>query len=186
VSEKEPFTGPASIDRALEKGADPNADLNEVDKSATKAEAAVTLAMSGASYTSIKNMLGYSSAYRARAAVERVLASASDSAEGREHMRELNRRRYNRLLQSVMGKAVDPADPEHLPYNARALAIVDRIGKLYGLDAPTQIQITPTDEQIQQHIAYIRTIAGKENAAAEADIFDMGEVMTEEDTKDGE
>lgn len=183
MTEREPFTGPASIDRALEQGTDPNADLNEVDKSVTKAEAGLTLAMSGASYSQIAKMLGYSSAYRARVAVERILASASDSAESREHMRELNKRRYNRLLQSVMGKGVDTEDPEHLAYNARALAIVDRIGKLYGVDAPTQIQITPTDEQINQHIAYIRQIAGKENDASEADIFDMGEVEIEKDTR---
>lgn len=176
----EPFKGSKDVARAVEEGRDPNADLNEKDENPTTAQAALTLKLSGASYTQVANQLGYSSAYRARKAVERVLASASDSAEDRDIMRELTKRRLDRLLQSVMGKAVDPSDPEHLAYNARALAIIDRGAKVYGLDAPTQVQVTPTDERLQQVLELVKQTAGHDRDAQEADIVDA-EIVEDED-----
>lgn len=168
----EPFKGSKDVERATKEGRDPNADLTEKDKSQTTAQAALSLKLSGASYTQIAQMLDYSSAYRARSAVERVLASAADSAEDRDMMRELTKRRLDRLLQSVMGKAVDTSDPEHLAYNARALAIIDRSAKMYGLDAPTQVQITPTHEKVQEYLQKFTEVVGADKDAEEADIMD--------------
>jgi hypothetical protein len=84
----------------------------------------------------------------------------------------LQDRRYKRLLQSVMGKAVDPKDPNHLAYNARALAIVDRISALHGLNAPQQVQITPTDQYLHEYLERMLPEAQKDRDAGEADIFD--------------
>lgn len=181
AKEAEPFKGGKDLERAVEEGRDVNADLNEVDKSPTKAQAGLTLRLSGASYTQVAKTLGYSSAYRARMAVERVLAAASDSAEDRDMMRELTKRRLDRLLQSVMSKAVDHKDKEHLAYNARALSIIDRGAKLYGLDAPTQIQFTPTDEHLNKYLNTIMQITGADKEADEAEIVDAEIVEDEED-----
>jgi hypothetical protein len=182
AKETEPFKGAKDLERMakeIDHGGDPNADLNAVDTDATKAEAGLTLKMSGASYTTIAKTLGYSSAYRARMAVERVLASAANSPEDREKMRVLTSRRINRLLQSVMGKAVDPADPQHLAYNARALALVDREARLWGVDAPTQVQISATDEHIQEYVARMSGLARAGVDADEADIIDADVVEGE-------
>lgn len=171
----EPIIGsPKAIDAAIAKGEDPNADLDKIDPddSATKAQMGLALKLAGASYTDIAKTAGYSSATKARIAVERVLAAAADSPEDREKMRVLTSRRINRLLQSVMGKAVDPKDPQHLAYNARALALIDREARLFGVDAPTQIQITPTDQYIQQYIEKVSPLAAASLAADEADILD--------------
>lgn len=175
AKEAEPFKGAKDLERISEEidhGGDPNADLNEIDKDATKAEAGLALRMSGASYTSIAKTLGYSSSYRARMAVERVLASSANSPEDRDKMRVLTSRRLNRLLQSVMGKALDPKDSQHLAYNARALALVDREARLWGVDAPTQVQITQTDEQIAAYLQKIQPLAQAQAQAEEADILD--------------
>lgn len=170
-----------AIDAAVAKGKDPNADLNTVDKSATKAQAALALKLYGASHTQIAEQLGYSSAARARAAIERLLASSADSAEDRDMMRELIGRRLDRLLQSTMGKAIDPREKDHLAYNARALAIIDRQAKLWGVDAPTQIQFTPTDQHIDAYIQKIRPLAEADVSDEEANIFDAEVIDGEDD-----
>lgn len=188
--ELEGIRGAGHLEQLVERTDNPdeiNADLNEVDKSKTKAEAALTLFIAGASATYIAKTLGYSSAFRARQAVERVLASAADSPLERDKMRVLTSRRLNRLLQSVMSKAVDPNDPQHLAYNARALALVDREAKLWGVDAPTQVQISATDERIQEYVTRVTALAGAQQAAEEADILDAEEIMErEEDERDAE
>jgi hypothetical protein len=165
------MTGAKAFAAAVEAGEEPNADL-VVSETDTKAESALALRIAGTSYTNIAKVLGYASATRARLAVERVLAASADSPEDRDQQRVLSDKRLNRLLQSVMGKAVDPTDPEHLAYNARALAITDRIMRLWGVDAPAQVQITPTDEHLQQYVAHMMALARKEPEAEEADILD--------------
>lgn len=173
------MTGPMEqeIEQAI-TAADPDAGvpLNDVDRSATKAEAAVTLKLYGASYTEIKNTLHYSSAYRARMAVERALAAAADSVEDKEKMRHMINKTLDRLKASVMSKAVNPNDPNHLAYNARALAILDRQAKLYGVDAPTQIQITQSDQYIQEYLEAVLPHVKEDNLQIEADIMDMDEI----------
>jgi hypothetical protein len=156
---------------------EPEPPVNETDGSTTKAEAALNLKLAGTSYSTIAKTLGYSSAYRARAAVERILATAADSPEEREQMRVLFDRRYSRLLQSVMGKAVDPRDPEHLAYNARAMAILDRMSKLHGLDQPIQIEVSQTDSAIKAYVAQMAELAQAQQAAEEAEIIDEGEII---------
>lgn len=171
----EPFRGVKGIEQALEKGQDPNADLDtpEPGETETRTQAAVAMRIGGASYSDIARTLEYSSAYRARSAVERALAQAADSPEERDQQRVLIDRRLSRLLQSVMGKAVNPKDPEHLAYNARALAIVDRQAKLHGVDAPTQTVVyTPDSEKVERYIAEILTLAQADRRDAEADIID--------------
>lgn len=165
------MTGAKAFAKAIENGEEPNADL-VMSETQTKAESALALRIAGTSYTNIAKALGYASSTRARLAVERVLAASADSPEDRDQQRVLNDKRLNRLLQSVMGKAIDPKDPDHLAYNARALAITDRIMRLWGVDAPAQVQITPTDEHLQAYVAQMMALARKEPEAEEADILD--------------
>jgi hypothetical protein len=171
----EPLGGSKDIAKRVEAGQDVNADLDaglDAEDTESKSGMAVALRLSGASYTDIARTAGYSSAYRARQAVERVLASSADSPEERDQMRVLTSRRLNRLLQSVMGKAVDPKDPQHLAYNARALALVDREARLWGVDAPTQVQISANDEQIENYVKNMSLLAAASTEADEAEILD--------------
>lgn len=167
----EPLAGARDIEKRVDAGENPNADLEGITTD-TRSQSALALKLSGASYTDIAKVMGYSSAYHARQAVERVLAASADSPEDRDKMRVLVDRRLNRLLQSVMSKAVDPKDPQHLAYNARALALVDREAKLWGVDAPTQVQVTANDEHIQQYMQKMGILAGADREAEEADIID--------------
>jgi phosphoglycolate phosphatase-like HAD superfamily hydrolase len=169
------------LERVLDEG-DPDRSLpyNAVDKSATKAEAAVTLAMMGASPTDIAKTLNYSSAYRAARAVERALASAANDPLEREQMRKLIGKRLDRLLSAVMGNALDPNNPNQLAFHARALAVVDRQAKLYGADAPLQVQVNAADEQILAFVEMVSPNAAADKLAIEAD------PMADEDIVDAE
>jgi hypothetical protein len=149
-----------------------NTDLDLSD-GATRAEAAVTLKLAGASYTQIAEHLHYTSATRAREAVERALAQAAASEETRDQMRVLISRRLDRLLQAVMPRAVHTRDPDHLAYNKAALAIVDRQARLFGVDAPTQVHFTTPDSAvIEEYVARMTALARSERSAEEADIMD--------------
>ena len=161
------------VSKEIEK-ADPAASIpeNAVDKSTTKAEAAVALFVYGVSFTEIKNKLGYSSAHRARIAVERALAASADSAEDRDMARVVVRKQLRRLLAAHMPQAVDIKNPNQLAYSARTLAIIDRLGKLDGVDAPTQIQISASDSDIMNFVEMLMPEAKKDNEAIEADIVD--------------
>lgn len=152
--------------------------LSEVDKSKTKAEAAVTMSLYGASYTDIAKTLHYSSAYRARMAVERALAGAEHDPESKEHHKKIIERRLNRLLSAHMGKALDVNNPEQLAHSARALAIIDRQAKLHGVDAPTQLQISASDQYIEEFIEAMLPHTQQDKLAIEADIMDA-EVLEE-------
>lgn len=183
------MTGPMEedINKAIEL-ADPDhgIPMNDVDRSATKAEAAVTLKLYGASYTEIKNTLHYSSAYRAKMAVERALAAAADSVEDKEKMRFMINKTLDRLKASVMSKAVNPNDPQHLAYNARALAILDRQARLYGVDAPTQIQITQSDQYIQEYLEAVLPHVKEDNNQIEFDILEEADMEEAEMAQEGE
>ena len=186
------FGGAKGIGQALEKGQDPNADRDiSVDEYKTKAEAALALKIHGTNWLKISEICGYSSPRRAQLAVERVLAASADSSDSRDMMRALQDRRYNRLLQSVMPKAIDPGsedepNPDHLAYNARALAILDRISKMWGLDEAIRVNVTPTDERISQVLDEIRAAGGIQQELEEADIMDAELVNDEEMNKDNE
>lgn len=164
-------------EKAIE-AADPDvvAAQNAVDNATTTAEAAVAMFIWGAGYQDIKNKLGYSSARHARMAVERALAASADSEDDREKMRWVIGKRLNRLLGSHMSKAVDPKEPQQLAYSARVLAIVDRQAKLYGVDAPTQIQVTASDDHIREFVEFMMPQAREDQRAIEADILE-GDIL---------
>lgn len=166
----EPTGGPKDIEKKLRDGLDPNLDL-EGDAD-TRAQAGITLKIQGASWSDIARVLEYPRPIDARNAVERALATASNSEESREHLRVIQDRRYNRLLLSVMTKAIKEDDRDHLAYNARALAIIDRISKLHGLDAAQQVQVTASDETIQSYVERLSMLAKLDTKSVEGEIID--------------
>lgn len=171
----EGITGEKGLDEAIKAGVDPNSDLTDIDKSDTKAQAALAMRIAGAAPTDIARVLGYSSAHRARQAYERALASTADSPEEVDQMRWLVGKRLDRLLAAHMPKAVDTDEPNQLAYSARALAIIDRQARLWGVDAPTQIQISATDEQIAELVELYSPSSESDKKAIEADIIDADE-----------
>jgi hypothetical protein len=138
---------------------------------ASRMEAAVAMRVHGANYSEIARVLGYSNVTSARLAVERGL-SASATTEGKEYRRLLESRRIERLMRSVMRRATDETDSEHLGYVRTALALVDRHARLWGLDAPQEmIMYNPTATEMDQWIATHRK-AIEQDYPEEADIIE--------------
>src|SRR5690606_17540215 len=100
--------------------------IKGVDEDApTRAAAALALRIDGAGWSDIARVLDYSSAQRARKAVERVLADEAASVEQIEHVRWLNARRLEKILNSLMKRATNPKDPDHLQYARMAVVVID-------------------------------------------------------------
>lgn len=157
--------------------ADQQVALAEAKKTPqTKAEAGAALLIAGASFADIASMLEYPDARSAKMAVEKALAGTVSAPE-KEAMRSVVHQRYERLLKSVMSRATNPKDNQHLAYNARANALLDRISKLHGLDAPTQVQVTPTQEYLEQYTRQLQHNLGLDpDVVEEGDIFDVAEI----------
>lgn len=171
----------AALEKMLENGGDLNPDLAvEAD---TKAQGAVTLVLAGASYAEVAKIQGYTTARQAKRAVEIALATASNSDEAIDEARTLMRMRYKRILAAHMPRALDPKDSQQLAYSARVLAILDRMCKLDGLDAPAQINVTQTDERIQEFVEMLVPVAAAQNKELEADIFEAE--IVEDDRAEG-
>lgn len=120
-----------------------------------RAQAAVTLKIAGASYGEIADTLGYSSPSRALTAVETELARAATTTD-KDKVREVNGRRYERLLRSLWVKASDPDHPEHLAAVRTAADIISRHSRLFGAEAPTEVVVhSPTTAELERWVASV-------------------------------
>jgi hypothetical protein len=139
----------------------------------SRAAAATTLAVQGASYPDIARILDYRTPVEAKSAVWEAIAQVGADHDDVEKMRTLMSHRLDRLLYSVMPSAVDNTNPEQVTFGRFALAILDRQAKLYGLDAAAQVVIyTPTQREIAAHAERITTLMRTAAGAIEADIID--------------
>lgn len=151
-----------------------------------QAEAAVRLRLAGANYSEIAQMLEYPTATHARNAVERHLADTVGE-EDREQARYMEGQRLLRVMRSLYSRATGTEDGleeglyDHLGYAKVYLSYIDRRVKLYGLDAPTELNVaySPRAEELQRAVA--ETVAEiRGHFPEEADILDA-EVISEED-----
>lgn len=159
----------------------------EIDKPSPRAaRVAVNLAIAGAPYDEIAATCRYSSPAMARAAVEEQLAGMFDF-EDRASLFKLVSARHQALIRSLHERATSAyvpdrdefgdeipgtliPNPDHLAYAKTYADVLTRYSKLHGLDAPTQVQITPGGEQLEEVVQALvnEALAGE---AQEADIF---------------
>jgi hypothetical protein len=133
-----------------------------------RANAAVALRLSGASFAEVATALEYANAREARHAVEAALAAAQPDTATREQMRHEATARLERLLRGTWQKAIDPSDPEHLPAVKVAVSIIDRVIRLQGLDAPSEVIVhAPTAREIDEWVAKITSTGVDELRALE-------------------
>lgn len=159
--------------------------------SKTSAAAAVSMRLSGAPYTEIADVLEYASAAQARWVVEKQLAGAYDTAD-RESLFRITAARHERLLATIApkaltddvqgtneygepifdsdGKPVMVRNKEQIPYARLMLDVMARQAKLHGIDAPTQVQITPAAEEFNAVLALLKA-SQTAPTAPEADIW---------------
>jgi hypothetical protein len=140
--------------------------------------AALALRLAGAGWDEIADALGLVSVAVARETVETALeARAWADSAGRERMRAEASARIERLLRSVWGKATNPDGPEHLPAVKVARELVDRLIRLHGLDAPTEVVIhNPTQAELDAWVAAVIGTASADLRALEAPVTGVVDV----------
>lgn len=125
-------------------------------KPSNKSTAAVALKLAGASYAEIADALEFPTPRAARHAVEEVLAAHAADPASRETLRAEAVARLERLLRGAWAKATTPDHPEHIPSAKFALAVVDRVIRLQGLDAPAEVVVhTPTVREIDEWVSKV-------------------------------
>jgi len=138
----------------------------------SRASAAVNLLISGANYTDIAKVLAYKNVDDAKRAVWHAIGSIEMDETRRGRERELMARRLTAMISSGWKRANNPNDPDHLAYQRLMLAIMDRQAKLYGLDAPSEsIVYTPSQAEINEHVARVRNLVIVEAGDVEADVL---------------
>ena len=142
----------------------------------TKGDAALALKIAGATWTQIKDTLGYPSEKAAQNAVMRA-AAVNVSDQDRSSHRQMADMRYSRLLRAVWSMATSPDDAQFLPAQRAARELIDRLVALHGAAAPQEfIVTTPSEAELR---AWVAKVAGIEAPpVVEYDIFDA-EVVPE-------
>lgn len=139
----------------------------------TRAAAAVQMAVDGAAYSDIAKVLDYETPAAAKKAVWGTIGDIAPDPAAVEQRREMMGRALGKLLSSCMRRATNPKDPDHTNYVRTTLAILDRQARLYGLDAPTTVQIhTPTQREIDAYVDHVRHLRLVAAGDLEADILD--------------
>jgi hypothetical protein len=135
-----------------------------------KADAALSLRLSGATWSDIAQALGFPTPRAALVATERALVKQLNDTD-REQMRMLAGARLERLLRGVWNKAIDPTAPDQMPAVTRARELIDRHAKLFGLDAPTEIVVhSPSQSELEDWV--LRMTATMVPEVEEPDIFE--------------
>lgn len=141
-----------------------------------KANAALTMKLGGADWDEIATALGFPTERAALVAVETTLGKRLSEMD-RNHLRALAAGRLESLIRSAWRKAHTESDPEHLNAIKSVRETVDRIAKLWGLDAPQEILVTsPTQEHLDAWVG--RVVSANLPQVTEADIIEA-EVLSD-------
>lgn len=146
-----------------------------------KANAALDMAIHGAGWDKIAEVLGFPTPRLARVAVEQALERNLSQVD-KQKMRLLMQGRYNSMVASVAGKATDPDHPEHLAALGKYREITADVRRMWGLDAPQEVLVSnPTAREIDDWVGL--AVSHGIPDVVEDDIVDA-EVV--EDFSDGE
>lgn len=157
----------------------PKQDGNDaINARRRKADAALSMSLSGATWGEIAQTLGFATPRAARLATEKALVRNLEREEDREKMRRLSGARLERLLRGVWNKAINPNDPEQMVAVSRSRELIADYNKLYGLNAPSELVVhSPTQSELEDWV--LRMTATMVPEVIEPDIFE-GEVVEEQ------
>ena len=163
------------------------ADLATVEQmSNDRVRSALALWTAGATYGDIAAQFGFRSPAVAAMTIERALAESVDDTQDKTKLRRRMSLTLDRLLRSVMPKAINTENPEQLPAVRVALTVVERYSKLNGLDAPVQHEISVVDDEKFTSLIELAARGMGMPVPVEADIFDeeYAEVIEDEPEED--
>ena len=153
--------------------------LSRSMSSAEKTRRSIALKLAGASYAQIAQQIGYSDASGARKAVQRGMKTSLQ-----ENSSELKRIHYGRLEHMLM-LLWPEVNTRDLPSMSAALAVMDRMERLYGLNAAEKIDIATGRETViladGDKESYIKAL---EEAGRRLAITVDSSALTESDSSD--
>lgn len=146
----------------------------------SRAMSALQLRIDGAAFSDIAKVLEFTDADEARRAVDRALAATPTDMVTVEKVRDLESRRIERILVSLMKRATNPKDPDHLTYARTALAAIKQQTDLHGAAMPAKVDISynPSAQQLEQWVGQISAAMHKD--VTEGEILDIEFVEREE------
>lgn len=138
-----------------------------------RAAASLALRLDGAGFADIAKVLDLSSPAEARRMVDKALADIPTDMDAVERIRDLESRRIERILISLMKRGTNPKDPDHLAYARTALAAIKQQTDLHGAAMPTKVDISynPSAQQLEQWVSQIGAALHKD--IVEGDIIDV-------------
>jgi len=132
--------------------------------------AALALFAKGATYEEIAEAMEFDSVNAVRLMVDRALGATISETRDHKRLRAIVNLQIDEVTRSIMPRATDPKDPEHLAYARMALAIFERKSKLNGLDAPQIHLINPDGDELDKFVQQWAIATGNQ-PAPEIDIF---------------
>lgn len=147
---------------------------------ANRALKAIQLQEAGYQPDEIAEALGYDSTEEVAVRLQKDYKElAKNLPADKEQVRQLFRRRMDRLIRAVWTKAIDPTHPEQLIAVQRVMQILDREAKLLGIDAPTEIDVTVSRSQEELQSIASAIIAMKHDLPETEDDILEAEVVYE-------
>ena len=147
-----------------------------------KTRRAMALKLAGASYAAIAEQLGYNDASAARKAVMRGMKSSLQ--ENASELRNIHYARLEHMLMLLWSDVVR----KDLPSMSAALAIMDRMDKLFGLSAAQSIDINTTKNTVfvaegdkESYIKALQEAGAQIAGRVSSSSPDSAEDMTDED-----
>lgn len=110
------------------------------------AKAALELKMMGANFVEIAKVLEFESPSAARMAVESALIESGHGDADKESIRSLMGLQLDQWHKSIATKIVDSKLTGQLEYMAMGLRLMERKARLFGIDAPTKVELHNADD----------------------------------------
>ena len=112
---------------------------------------ACNLRLAGFTYAQIATELGLSSPSYARQIVVKALEESIN--ETAAELRVTQNNRYEQLLMTHWGKAIDPQNEHNVQATHTVLSIMDRINAINGVNAPVDVHVTGGTTSTVIHVA---------------------------------
>lgn len=154
---------------------------------ANRALKAIQLEEAGYQPEEIAEALGYESAEAVQIKLTKDYKElAKNLPVDKEQMRQLFRRRMDRLIRALWAKAINPDSPEQMIAVQRIMQILGEEAKLLGIHAPTEIDVNISRSQEELQMIASAIIAAKHDLPEdEDDILEAEEVLElEEEMRD--
>ena len=149
-----------------------------------KTRRAMALKLAGASYGAIAQQLGYNDASAARKAVQRGMKASLQENAG-----ELKRIHYGRLEHMLMLVWAD-VNQKDLASMSTALSIMDRMERLFGLNAAERLEVSTGRETViladGDKESYINALREAGKQLSSGVVSDSHQAEDDEDDNDGE